>query len=868
MDLKPIFKFLASKKISCSELFILGSLFLSLYAQAEDFKKQSSHMIRLENTERTAFLKIEFLREDIVRFESGEKALEHEAWKDKIWESPMLQKQKWPYADILSSKDHVYETEKLKVHVHMSDLCITVRDKVRNKDLGRFCPRRLNHHWKQLEIHSEMKRNVYGLGQYFKNPGSSDGDWMGQVWDPLNYTMGNALRPFNGGASGYTMFPVAYVLGHDFENYGIFLDNIYKQMWSFDKSTWTVDMFGDQIRWYVFQGETLPDLRKTYMSLVGHSPIPPVEAFGLWVSRFGFENWNQIERELQGLRQNHFPIEGFALDLQWFGGKFYHPGSPEVSRSRMGTLEFDREKFPNPEATLKQFAERESIQFMPIEEPYIAGNLKEHQDLSSRNFLARNCHNGEATYIDYNPWWGKGGMLDWTNPSAGSYWHETKRKPLIDLGIRFHWTDLGEPEMYRDYSCYYGFPEIAKHRHPDIHNIYNLKWSESIDEGYKRHHPNERHFTLSRSGTSGIQRFGAGMWSGDIAANMGALTAHMQTQGHLSLSGLDYYGSDIGGFHRSPSTLDGDEGELYTQWFANSCLFDFPVRPHVWAFDSTRETSPARIGQIRSNLANIRLRYELFPYYYSLAWRAYKEASAIVAPMVYEFQNDPKLRTVGHQKMIGPYLMAALVARYGEEHRNVYLPKGNWVSWHTGEFFEGKDDFIRDVPTHYHGRFHIPLFIRAGAIIPSMEVSENSRNLKDILSQENRAFAVKILPDHKATDFDIYEDDYTTKSYQSGDYFLTSVHQELKANTVHIRISPTEGPKSRSERSRSYIVKVLLNKKAVETVRVNGREFALCSMSSDSEAEDCWQSIGQNETKISIQSLNDLVVKDILLSFR
>ena len=61
---------------------------------------------------------------------------------------------------------------------------------------------------------------------------------------------------------------------------------------------------------------------------------------------------------------------------------------------------------------------------------------------------------------------------------------------------------------------------------------------------------NPRPFILTRSGAAGTQRYGAAMWSGDIASNLESLATHMNAQMHMSMSGIDYYGSDIGGFRR------------------------------------------------------------------------------------------------------------------------------------------------------------------------------------------------------------------------------------------------------------------------------------------------------------------------------
>ena len=137
---------------------------------------------------------------------------------------------------------------------------------------------------------------------------------------------------------------------------------------------------------------------------------------------------------------------------------------------------------------------------------------------------------------------------------------------------------------------------------------------------------------LSRSGTSGIQRFGAAMWSGDIGSNLASLAAHLNVQMHMSFSGIDYFGADIGGYVRT--ALEGDLNDVYTQWFADGMLLDVPGRPHTLNLCNCNQTAPDRIGDVPSNLENLRLRYRLIPYLYSLAHRAHLYGEPVFPPLV------------------------------------------------------------------------------------------------------------------------------------------------------------------------------------------------------------------------------------------
>jgi hypothetical protein len=394
------------------------------------------------------------------------------------------------------------------------------------------------------------------------------------------------------------------------------------------------------MRFYILTGPNLIDVRQDYLELTGRPPVPPKKMFGLWLSEYGYRSWEQVEEILASMRANQFPLDGFVLDLFWFGG--IEPGE---ETTQMGSLTWDENAFPDPAEKIAELRQQ-GIGIILIEEPYIGRALEEHDELEGRGYLVRAQEGGEAAFITTNPWWGLGGMLDFTHPEGTSFWHDWRREPLIDDGILGHWTDLGEPELFNPGAWYYGVEtgEGWSHLHPDVHNLYNLLWSRSIYAGYERNERQGRPFILSRSGTSGSQRYGAALWSGDTGSNLSSLAAQFNVQMHMAMSGVDYYGSDIGGFYRRAiegnPLLAANVNEMYTQWYAYGMLFEVPGRPHVMNLAEIYETAPDRIGHLESNLANTRLRYALHPYVYSLAHRAYCCGEAIFPPLVYYFQED------------------------------------------------------------------------------------------------------------------------------------------------------------------------------------------------------------------------------------
>ncbi len=773
-------------------------------------------------------LAIEFERDDLIHFEFTQGKPHGRV----IEKSPMIAAHDFDRPTQVVRFEHGVKSPKIEIQVDPVNLCFLVTDRAGGYKVGDFCAKAMEGDTKSLTIMAPDMESVYGLGERFVTPGIANGDWMGRVRDSgddpksRGVEFGNNMGAFNGAMVGNAQFPVMYAVGAKNKNFALFLDNTFKQRWDFSARLWRVEMGGEQTRGYIFTGPDLPYLRASYMELTGRPPVPPKKAFGLWISEFGFDNWAEMDGKLKSLRAEHFPLDGFVLDLQWFGGII---GNSE--KSPMGGLVWDRKNFPEPEEKIKAL-KNDGIGIMLIEESYVSKGVLDpeskrpvHDILEEKGFLARDSRTEKkATYISYNPWWGLGGMLDWLNPDAGKYWHDWRRQPLIDMGITGHWTDLGEPEMFEPSSFY----DNGKLTHAQAHNLFNFKWSESIFDGYHRHREQARPWILSRSGISGIQRFGVAMWSGDIGSDLSNLASQFNVQMQMSFSGMDYFGSDLGGFHRE--TLKGDLNEMYTQWFAAGALLDVPVRPHTENLCNCKETAPDRIGDKRSNLFNIRQRYELNPYYYSLAHLAFKQGEAVIAPMVLYYQNDGQVRGLADQKLIGRDLLVGLIAHPGQVARDMYLPKGVWTNYHTNERLSSQGEWLRNISAKEGGIFRLPMFAREGAIFPKAKLDELGRNVGDLV--------VRVYPSPQTSQFVLYEDDGETISYQSGQVRKTLIEQvELEA-ALSVIIHAAENTYKDAKNFSRIWVEAATNRRPVRAISINGTVLAQLHSRAELEEKD------------------------------
>src|SRR5690606_30670611 len=119
----------------------------------------------------------------------------------------------------------------------------------------------------------------------------------------------------------------------------------------------------------------------------------------------------------------------------------------------------------------------------------------------------------------------------------------------------------------------------------------------------------------------------------------------------------------------------------------------------------------------------------LSPYLYSLAYEAYLTGAPVVPPLVFYYQEDKNTRPLGNHKLLGQSLLVRTVTEPGVTSTDVYLPAGQWVNFYTGAWFNSAGEWVTAVPVQVDGLFRLPLFVRAGAIVPLMAVDDQTMNL-------------------------------------------------------------------------------------------------------------------------------------------
>jgi alpha-glucosidase len=244
---------------------------------------------------------------------------------------------------------------------------------------------------------------------------------------------------------------------------------------------------------------------------------------------------------------------------------------------------------------------------------------------------------------------------------------------------------------------------------------------------------------------------------------------------NMGLSGVAWAGVDVGGF------FDDCDGELLAR-FTEFGVFQPFCRNHT--IKGSRNQEPWAFGEPYESVCRkmIKLRQRLLPYFYTLFEECHRTGAPIVRPLLFEYPDDETTYATDDEFLLGDALLVAPIARPGIEYRHVYLPRGTWCHFWTGEHIEG--------PTHVLA--HAPLgqpaiYARSNAAIPLWpEMNHVGERPADPLT-------LLIHPAEGTGDSTFYEDAGNGFAYERGEYARRSVICEVLGGSISVRLGEQEG---------------------------------------------------------------------------
>jgi alpha-glucosidase (family GH31 glycosyl hydrolase) len=127
----------------------------------------------------------------------------------------------------------------------------------------------------------------------------------------------------------------------------------------------------------------------------------------------------------------------------------------------------------------------------------------------------------------------------------------------------------------------------------------------------------------------------------------------------------------------------------------------------------------------------------------------------------------------------------------------VYLPEGEWIDYWTGKHYDGRQEMPSQFPEDKGG----PLFVKAGAIIPTQKVMSN---IGTVTPEE---IIWEIYPEGKSS-FTLYEDDGESYEYLEGNIAQTTVECIKSNEKIEIIISPRTGRYDNMPSNRIHCLRV------------------------------------------------------------
>ena len=503
---------------------------------------------------------------------------------------------------------------------------------------------------------------------------------------------------------------------------------------------------GQGIDYYFMYGGTSDGVIAKMRHLTGDVPMFPLWTYGFWQSKERYKSAAETEGIVDRYRSLQVPLDGIIQDWQYWGSNYL-----------WNAMDFLAEDF-SAGKQLIDHVHQQHAHFMISIWASFGPMTRQFRELDEKGLLlpietwpqsgishvwppVMEYPSGVKVYDAFHP------------EARAIYWKYLKT--LYDYGTDAWWMDSTDPDFFN--------PKESDYEHPvyggtwrSQRNAFPLETVRGIYQSQRRDDRGKRVFIMTRSSFAGQQHYGSNMWSGDVASSWDMLRKQVPAGLSFSLTGNPNFNTDIGGFFCGSYNVRGKGSaprnpqfqELYVRWMQYG-LFCPVFRSHgadapreIWQFGQKGEPVYDAIEK------QIRLRYRLIPYLYSLAWQVTSNNDSYLRPLFSDFAHDRNVWNINDEFLFGHAILAApvLVPQYTQEKviredamtgwdkkevraedseakainwqepktANKYLPKGaTWYDFWTGTSYKGGQHVTFETAFD-----RVPMFVRAGSIVP------------------------------------------------------------------------------------------------------------------------------------------------------
>ncbi|MDD4970354.1 MAG: glycoside hydrolase family 31 protein [Paludibacter sp.] len=546
------------------------------------------------------------------------------------------------------------------------------------------------------------------------------------------------------------------------KGYGLYWDNYSPTTFqdTLDITTFKSEV-GDGIDYYFMNGDNADGVISCMRDLTGKAPMFPLWTFGYWQSKERYQSQDELIGVVKKYRELGIPLDGIIQDWQYWG-----------DNEHWNAMEFLNPRFSDPQKMVDDVHRLNAHMAISIWASF-GQETKPYAELKNNGALFN-----FVTWPEYPL--GAVKVYDPYNPKARDIYWKYLNKGMFSLGMDGWWLDSTEPDHLQfkssdlDNQTYLG--SFRK-----VRNAFPLMTVGGVSQHQRSVFSDKRVFILTRSVFAGQQRYGSNTWTGDVVASWDAMRNQISAGLNLSLSGIPYWNSDIGGFFlwnfKNPLE-NADYRELYARWIQFG-TFTPMMRSH--GTDAPREIY--QFGQKGNKIYDavekyINLRYSLLPYIYATSWDVTKNQSTMTRALVMDFAEDKQALDINDEYMFGKSILVCPVTQpmynklkdsvkvedYSElKSKSVYLPKGtDWYDFWTGEKKNGGQTIQKITPLDI-----IPLYIKAGSILPfGPKVQYATEKKWDNLE-------IRIYKGANG-EFNLYEDENDNYNYEKGAFSTIS----------------------------------------------------------------------------------------------
>ena len=541
------------------------------------------------------------------------------------------------------------------------------------------------------------------------------------------------------------------------------------------KMSWWGEM-QDQIDYYLIAADDIDGVISGYRTVTGKAQIMPKWAMGYWQSRERYSTQEQVVSTLKEFRDRHIPVDNIVQDWQYWDD------------DQWGSHTFNAERYPDPKGMVDS-VHALGGRFMISVWPKFYTNTEHFKELDENGWIYRT-----AVTDSVEDWLGhQQSFYDAYAEGARKLFWQQMYDHLYPIGVDAWWMDASEPNIhdctdmdYRKAMC----GPTALGPSTQYFNAYALMNAEAIYDGQRSVDGDKRVFLLTRNGFAGLQRYSTASWSGDIGTRWEDMKTQISAGLNYSLSGIPFWGQDIGGFSvenrysRAQQLFDatGVENddlkewrELQTRWHQWGVFCPLYRAHGQWPLREPWNIAPEGHPAYENIVGTDRLRYRLMPYIYTLDARVWFEDYTIMRALVMDFTDDATAREVSDEFMFGDAFLVCPVYEYKARSREVYLPEGGWYDFNNPRsYLEGGRSITAAAPFEYS-----PVYVRAGSIVPT------GPEIEYTAQEQDGNLRINVYAGADAA-FTLYEDDGVSYAYENGAYANIPLRWDDAARTLTV----------------------------------------------------------------------------------